>query len=278
MFSKHLGTLPVRQAGEAIRDLGFDGVDLTVRPGGHVKPEEARASLPRAVRELRELGLRVPMLTTAITSATDPHAEALLATAAAEGVREIKLGYWAYTGFGSLRSQLDAARKALEGLEALARRHEVRVSVHIHSGRYLSAQAASIHYLLSDRDPRHVGAYIDPGHMTLEGMDDGWRQGLDLLQGRISMVAVKSFGVFREQEAKTGDARWKGKIVPLKEGSVRWREVFGCLKQLGWNGTLSLHSEYQGSGSWRDLTVPELIIQTREDLSYLRPILRAAGY
>ena len=67
-------------------------------------------------------------------------------------------------------------------------------------------------------------------------------------------------------------------MVPLKDGIVRWREVFGCLKQLGWDGVVTFHSEYQGSHSWRDLSLDELVSQTAEDLAYLRPILRAAGY
>ena len=49
MFSKHLQSLSVRDAGLAVRQLGFDGVELTTRPGGHVLPEEVGRSLPRAV-------------------------------------------------------------------------------------------------------------------------------------------------------------------------------------------------------------------------------------
>jgi sugar phosphate isomerase/epimerase len=59
-------------------------------------------------------------------------------------------------------------------------------------------------------------------------------------------------------------------MVPLQRGVVAWPEVFACLRQIGFDGWVSVHSEYQGSHSWRDLTVEELIEQTREDLKYLR--------
>src|SRR5215213_6799677 len=38
MFSKHLAELAWADLGQAVRQAGFDGVDLTVRPGGHVLP------------------------------------------------------------------------------------------------------------------------------------------------------------------------------------------------------------------------------------------------
>ena len=78
MFSKMLGEFPVAEAARRIKGLGFEGVDLTVRPGGHVLPERVGKDLPEAVRAIRGEGLSVPMITTAITRAGDPHAEAIL--------------------------------------------------------------------------------------------------------------------------------------------------------------------------------------------------------
>jgi sugar phosphate isomerase/epimerase len=166
----------------------------------------------------------------------------------------------------------------MDGLEAVARKHGVRVSIHVHSGDYLSAEAGNILLLLQGRDPHHVGAYLDPGHMTLEGGASGWKQGIDLLQDQVSMVAVKSFGHFPEKDPDHGDTRWRAKLVPLRDGIVRWREVLPCLRQLGWDGIVSFHSEYQGKESWKDLGLEDLIAQTRDDLAYMRPIIRAAGY
>jgi len=278
MFSKHLGPLAIPEAGRAIKDLGFDGVDLTVRPGGHVLPENVAEALPAAVRQLGDQGLAVPMLTTAITGASEPHAEAIMAAAAGLGIRNLKLGYWPYRPFGQIHALLDDARRAMDGIEEMARKHDGRACIHSHSGNCLSAEAGNTYLILQGRDPRNVGAYLDPGHMTLEGGGSGWMQGIDLLQHFVSMVAVKSFGHFPERNPETNDVRWRDRMVPLREGIVRWREVFDCLKKLGWDGVVTFHSEYQGSHSWRDLTLDELIAQTRDDVAYLRPIIREAGY
>jgi sugar phosphate isomerase/epimerase len=276
MFSKHLGELSVAEAGRRVKELGFEGIDLTVRPGGHVVPDGVERALPEAVRQLKEIGLSVPMITTGIVGADDPATEAIMAAAASQGIRNLKLGYWPYRPFGALHAQLDAARKAMDGIEALAQKHDVRACIHSHSSNCLSAVAGNIYFILRDRDPRNVGAFIDPGHMTFEGAGSGWMQGIDLLQQYLSMVAVKALGLYPEKNPETGDTRWRDRIVPLREGMVRWREVWSCLKQLGFDGVVTFHSEYQGAHSWKDLTLEELIVQTREDLDYLLPIIRGA--
>jgi sugar phosphate isomerase/epimerase len=138
----------------------------------------------------------------------------------------------------------------------------------------LSAQGGILANIVDGTDPRYVGVSLDIAHLTVEGSIDGWRQGIDLLQERVGIVAVKSFAWFHEPDATTGGTRWTPKIVPLAEGSARWRDAFALLRQTGWDadGTalVSLHSEYQGSASWRELSVDDLIAQTRDDIAWLR--------
>src|SRR5687768_11190899 len=103
MFIKHLQTLPPADAGRAIRDLGFEGVHPTVRPSGSVAPDQVRRALPEAIRTLHDWGLSVPLLTTAITTASEAHARDILESAAA-GIKEIKLGYVPVKEFGTFQS------------------------------------------------------------------------------------------------------------------------------------------------------------------------------
>src|SRR2546425_6788188 len=73
-FSKPLPQMDWRRLARTVKRAGFDGVDLTVRPEGHVVPESATEDLPRALATIREEGLEIPMITTALTSADDPAA------------------------------------------------------------------------------------------------------------------------------------------------------------------------------------------------------------
>src|SRR3954471_22663514 len=92
MFTKHLQTLGIEGTGKAIKSLGFAGVDLTVRPGGSVLPENVRKDLPAAQKVFAEMGLRVPLITTAFTSTRDANISDVFETAARCGIRELKLG------------------------------------------------------------------------------------------------------------------------------------------------------------------------------------------
>ena len=274
MFSKHLQELDVSAAGREIKKLGFDGVELTVRPGGHVEPDGVAEALPRAVAVLGEIGLDVPAIVTDIKGKEAPFAHAVCAAAAQVGATHLRNTAWPYKPFGQIREQIAAATRNARELEDLGREYGLRFCVHCHSGNTLTAHGALLAQIIADTDPRYVAASFDLGHLTGEGGIGGWVQSIDLLQERIGIVAVKSYGWFSEPDAATGGTRWTPRLVPLAEGTVQWARAFALLRQVGWDSDgralVSVHSEYQGRGSWRSLALPDLLAQTGEDLAFLR--------
>jgi sugar phosphate isomerase/epimerase len=271
MFSKMLQEFPVAEAAQRIKNLGFDGVDLTVRPGGHVTPERVTQDLPQAVKAIRDLGLAVPMISTAITKAGDPSTDAVLASAAHQEIRLLKLGYW-NAPRGKLVESIDRARRDLDGLERLAETFHLTLCIHNHSGPgYVNCQPAVVWTLLRDRNPNHVAAYFDPGHAAVEGGFGGWRQSLELLAPVLRLVAVKDFSW--KADPGTPKPVWQTQQVPLHDGLVAWPEVFAFLAKIDFLGPISLHSEYKGPHSWRELSTQELIDQTAADLAFVKALL-----
>src|SRR5438552_14348790 len=55
LFSKPLPGMDWRRLAQAAKSLGFGGIDLTVRRGGHVQPERAAEDLPRSEEHTSEL-------------------------------------------------------------------------------------------------------------------------------------------------------------------------------------------------------------------------------
>ncbi|HMI03509.1 MAG TPA: hypothetical protein VK541_13550, partial [Pedobacter sp.] len=98
IFSKHLHWLNYKDMATLAAQLGYDGVDLTVRKDGHVQPESVTTDLPKAIDAIRNAGLQVYTITTDIKTADEPHTAVILKTAASLGIKNYRMGWYGYTG------------------------------------------------------------------------------------------------------------------------------------------------------------------------------------
>ncbi len=259
-FTKQLREMDVEETGREVEAMGFEGLDVAVRPGYCVNPDNVAKALPQAVADWADMGLAVPMVTTPgdFTDPEAPVAETLLAACAEAGVHEIKLGYWKYAERGYWQ-QVDAIRTALDGFAALAEKHGVRCALHTHSGTFYGLNAAAVMHLVAGRDPRFIGVYLDPGHLSVNG--EPVAMDIDMVADYLCLVAVKNFVyVSKEQE---GEVTWTRALVSLRKGLVDWPAAIEALKAAGYDGPLSLHSEYA------NVSLDELRALTRDDLNYL---------
>jgi sugar phosphate isomerase/epimerase len=238
LFSKHLPELGWSDVGRATKEAGFDGVDLTVRPGGHVAPERAAADLPRAIDAIRAQGVTVPMITTDLTSANALHARPLLEAAARSGVAFFKTGYWRYSALPDVRRQVEAAGAALEGLAALARDCGIELGFHNHAA-YIGAAIWDIAPAMDRLDRRWAGYYFDPRHAVAEGGGGAWKAATRLAAERLKMVAVKDCLWVKDEKG------WHIDNCPLGQGLVDWAFVGEVLRQAAFSGPISLHLEYK---------------------------------
>ncbi|MFO0946095.1 MAG: TIM barrel protein [Planctomycetota bacterium] len=274
LFTDNLSTLDVTSACQAAKHAGFDGLDLTLRPGGHVLPENAEMGLASARQVADANGMSIPMISTAVNDVESPHAEAIFAAAAHYGVRRIKLGYWAYRPFGTCAAQIDKAKEKLAGLVRLGAKYNVLPCVHVHSGRELACSGTGLFLILRDFKPGEVGAYVDPMHMSVEGGNAGWEIGLDLLAPWIALVGIKNFRWVEKGRDTKGQLRFFPQYVPLADGQAPLPEFVSYLRSLGYDGIVSFHSEYTGGNSFRSLSTSELLAQSKADLAYFKTLLQ----
>jgi len=272
-FSKALQSMPWQRLAQAAKQIGFAGVDLTVRPGGHVLPERVTEDLPKALEAIRKEGLDVPMITTELLSVRDPAAETTLAAAGLAGIQYCKPGYYKYK-FVDVRAELQEATADFQGLAALAKSKAVRMGFHNHTG-YVGGPMWDIAYILAGLDPKWAGYYFDPGHAVAEGGGAGWKVVLNRIGPRIFMTSIKDFTWERSNQDRN-NPRWREHWVPLGEGMVDWKYYFRELRRSGFAGPISLHIEYNPGGATPSAKEDNLLAAAQRDLQFLWKVMAEA--
>jgi sugar phosphate isomerase/epimerase len=208
-----------------------------------VNPENAPTALPAAAKAFAAEGLSIPLITTPgdFTDPAVPYTEPLLAACGEAGTGLIKLGYW-HMEEGGYWATVDRIRKRLEGFERLAKKHGVKVCVHNHSGSTMGLNSCAVMNLVKGFDPKHVGVFADPGHLSLVG--EPLPMALDIVKDYLSILAFKD--VLRERTVSGGKPGWQLKVVRLGQGFVDWTTLLTLLKKMAYNGPVSFHSEYSG--------------------------------
>ncbi len=240
VFSKHLQYLGYDALAETAAEAGFDGIDLTVRPEGHVLPERVEDDLPRAAEAARKAGIAVTMMATAIASA-DGSAERLLKTAADLDIRHYRMAWLPYLEGRSLLAGLDYYREHLPALAAMNRRFGIHGAYQNHAGKMIGGPIWDLYYLVRDLNPEHLGVQYDIRHATVEG-GTSWPVDLELIAPLINLLAVKDF-----LWEKTGQG-WRPANVPVGEGMVDYKAFLQQLARLSVRAPISMHFEYPFPG------------------------------
>ncbi len=272
VFSKCLQWLDYAGTAGITAEAGFDGVDLTVRKGGHVSPERVEEDLPKAVEAATKADIHIRMIVTDITDPRDARTQKVLKTAARLGVRHYRLGIYRYNESDPIMAQLDEIRPRLRDLAEMSKQYGVAATFQNHAGAgYVGAPLWDLHYLLRDLDPRWMGVQFDIRHAVVEG-GLAWPVNLRLLAGFINTLAMKDF-----RWARQGSG-WETENTPLGQGMVDFPAYAGMLKRLGLSGPISIHFEYPLGGAEhgnREITVDRKTVleAMRSDVTYLRKVL-----
>lgn len=279
--SKFFHALSVSELAAKARELGFDGIDLIVRPGHPVNPANVKTALPEAVAAWKAVGLICPMATAPV-SWTNPDAsevEPLYAGCATAGVPRVKIGFFPFTPGEDYWTLVDAARKALEGFARVGETWGVQTVYQVHSGPVLGSNCAGLMHLLRGLDPRWVGAYPDLGHMALDGED--YPMGLAMVREYLSIVGIKD--AYHAPQPAGSEPPFAPRFVKVGRGAVNWRRALGALKGLGFDGAFSVHTEYDFDETiirqvgYADTTPAHLEEWARADAAYLRKVWADLG-
>ncbi len=234
VFTKPWKT-PIPALAAHVAALGFDGVELPVRPGYPVNPENAADALPAAALVLSDAGLTLDSV------AALPNEATLAACAEARvPLLRVCVNYEAeetyLEGEERLRREFDALLPALE-------RAGVTLGVQNHYGARDINHACGLRSLLRGYDPRRVAAVWDPAHNALQG--EAPAAALDFLGDSLRMVNMKNAFWRRTNGPEAEVAEWAPYWTTGRHGLAHWPTVATELQRREYTGVLCLSAEYE---------------------------------
>ena len=271
IFSKHLHWASYDEMANVVKDIGFDGIDLTVRPKGHVEPANVEKDLPKAVDAADKKGLEVKMMTTAIKSADDPNTESILKIASSNGIKVYRTGWYKYDTTKSIQANIKKFGEELMKIGELNAKYDIIGDYQNHSGLSGGSPVWDIQRMLEIADSNFIGVQYDIRHAMVEGLK-AWPLGLRLLAPHIHSLDIKDYEYVKKKNG------WDIRNVPLGKGAVDFKSYFKLLKELQVKAPLSIHYEYPLGGADKgkfELTIPkEKVIEAMvNDLNFLNSVI-----
>jgi len=247
VFTKPWKTQSIEEVGELASNLGFDGIELPVRPGFQVEPENVGRDLPLAAKALEAYGVK-------IVSVAGPVDEPTVVACGKAGVPIIRtmarvMAGESYTeAEARIQSEYDAIVPACET-------HGVTIGVQNHLGRFV-ANAVGLRHLIGKYDPRHVAAVWDAAHEAVNGSEPDLA--LDVVWPMLCMVNLKN-AIWRQVNGPEAEvAEWKLHWTDGPHGLADWPRVVALLQERGYKGPICLTAEYSDENAVERLIASDM--------------------
>lgn len=224
---------PLPELGRFVHDLGFDGVELPVRPGFQVDPDHVSPGLCDAARVLGDYGVSV-------SSIAGPTDERTIEACAEAGVPIIRICVAIPKNCGYLEHEAEVQR-GFDRLVPALDRCGITIGVQNHCDRQV-ANAMGVRHLIEQYDARHIAAVWDPAHCALNGEIP--ELAADILWPHLCMVNLKNAFWRRTSNPDADVATYQHLWTSGRQGLCSWPEVTTLLKERGYSGPVCLTAEY----------------------------------
>ena len=242
IFSKHLKFLDYKSMSEATAEMGFNGIDLTVRPNGHVLPERVQDDLPIVTEAMKSFGLEPTMICSNVKDSNNPIHTTVLKVASELGYKFYRPDLLNYTENEEVLQVVENAKLYFAELEKLNKKFEISASYINLPGHFYGSAIWDLYYGLKGVSPKYVGSQYDITHASIEG-GTNWEIGFELIKPYINTLVIKDF-IWTKKNGK-----WLFEYVPLGEGMVDFKKYFTLLKKHKINVPISIHTEYDLGGA-----------------------------
>ena len=244
--------MPLPELAAHVKRLGFDAIELPVRPGFQVEPDKVAEDLPQAAKQFADHDV-------AIASIAGPTDERTIAACADAGVPIIRI--MVEIGDDGYLASEARAQKELDAKIPLLDRYGVKIGVQNHCDRYI-CNAMGLLHLMEKYDPKHIGAVWDAAHAALNGEDP--ELGLDIVWSHLCMVNLKNAFRRRTTGPEAEDVEWRHYWTSGRQGLASWPRAAVELKRRGYKGVVCITAEYDDQAATDRLAA--------EDAAYARSL------
>ncbi len=274
IFSKHLQFLDYEAVGQKAREMGFDGVDLTVRPGGHVQPQNVQVDLLRAVSAIEAAGSRCSLMTTAVEGVQKTQDMEVLEVAASQGIKYYRTNWYRYQDQEPMQKTLEKYARQITELSRVNKELGLVGCYQNHAGTMVGASLWEVAALIENAESENFGVQYDIRHATVEG-GLSWPNGLRRIHTAVKTIVLKDFMWARVK------GKWRAVSTPIGEGMVDFLAYFKLLKKYNIRVPVSLHLEYPLGGAEhgkRQITVDQSRVYEamKKDLNTVRELWKKA--
>ncbi|HLV79175.1 MAG TPA: sugar phosphate isomerase/epimerase family protein [Chthonomonadaceae bacterium] len=232
VFTKPWKTLLLPELASKVSRMGFDGVELPVRPGFQVTPEHVGRDLPVAVKMLADHGLK-------IESVAGPTDEPTMAACAELGIPIIRICV-GIEPEGYMATEV-ALQREYDALVPLLAKYGVTLGIQNHCGQSVS-NAMGLRHLIEKYDPKQVAAVWDAAHNALDGEEP--ELAVDIVWSLLCMVNLKNAFWQRANGPEAEVAAWQPYWTSGRQGLASWPRVAAELKRREYKGVVCLTAEY----------------------------------
>jgi len=262
VFTKPWKRLNAEELAELIAELGFDGIELPIRDGFQVEPENVESNLPRVSEAFSSAGLK-------IYSVAGNLDEMTVRACGASNVPILRTMLKIESG-ATYRENVERFRSTCNKLAGTLEESNVRIGLQNHCDEYVSSSIGIMH-AIEPLDSEQVSAVLDLGHTGLEGELE--EIAIDIAWDRLAMINLKNAIRYPDGKDSDGAVQWKRTWVPGKEGFTSWKKAMDELRSRESMLPICLTAEYKDENG-NALEGNDVIPALKEDLAYLKGLLK----
>ncbi|QXD22833.1 sugar phosphate isomerase/epimerase [Opitutia bacterium ISCC 51] len=261
VFTKPWKDLEISALADLIAELGFDGIELPVRPGFQVEPDTIEETLGHAVDVFKACGLTI------YSVAGDMDVKTARACAQA-GVPVLRT-MLKITPEKSYQEHVEEFRTlCLELGEALAG-SATTIGLQNHCDEFVTSSIGMMH-AIEGLPNEEVTAVLDLGHTGLDGEVE--EIAIDIAWSRLSLVNLKNAIRYPDGKDDFGATIWNRTWVPGREGYTSWNKAIAELGRRSYSLPICITCEYKDEAR-KGLSGNDVILHLKDDLKFLKELI-----